>query len=269
MKNRKQIRQAGNNDRTTADEYHMLMDWITDRHIKRATLKYINIWIESDSKLCSKVRTIAPKNEEDAQNNAAVAIHEAARKYRVVRHFSTENQGRDIDDKAAKKAAFHAFWRTVHEKVRKHQNSDPLVADPDLADDLGNWAKSSNGELQVLTSAASKLLWFVGNQHVRIYDRQAVAALRGCLPTETKWPWQTAVLYPDFQMQWNASFEEVKLQIKDIITKFEREELLSWSSLDSKSDPIFLKDMGQCWFRERVFDQMLWTRGSGGQGTED
>lgn len=218
------------------------MKWVTDRHIRQATLKYLNVWGELDAGLLERLGHGTPDEQADA-------IRDAASKYRVARHFSTSNR----------QGGGQPFWGKVLVVVRAAAAQDPSVMVPKVAQKLGVLGQAAQRQQpQVLTSAASKLMWFAGNTATRIYDTQAVDALRPA----GGWRRHASIPYSDFHAVWTREFLSLEPRIVEVIAGGLAGGLLDWSSVQAQHRAAATHALGTLWFRERVFDQMLWLRGA-------
>lgn len=119
------------------------------------------------------------------------------------------------------------FWERV-----LAAGSDPVEAVEKLAVDLGVLDRAPRSGPKVLTSAASKLMWFAGRDDVCIYDTRAVDALREA----SGWADHISVSYGDFFSSWHKAFDRYRDRIQAATKEFEVKNVYEWSAVPEKSE---------------------------------
>ncbi|MGF6348167.1 hypothetical protein [Variovorax sp. W2I14] len=228
------------------EEKRLQRKQILVRDIPRAVLGYLLVWSDTDAKLCSNLNKQAAKAKE---------MHDAACKYRVARHFPKAEQGHSIENEEK----FKQFWNRIIAICRQNQKAKITERIDLVAQDLGRHATPNKTNSSELRSAASKFLWLMGDHEVRIYDTQAVGALRSINGLKVKHT------YAEFYESWETEFRYFNDYIAEYIETAIEENLAKWISHSSTAQPVWQPEevMSKLWFRHRVFDQLLWKAGGG------
>lgn len=212
------------------------------REINHAALEYLNQWFRTDRH----------HMRETSEPITGEALRKLAAKYMVSRGFSMKDaKGRTISEQeqALRWDQAAGFVR----KARGLAKGDAAVV-LKLATQLGQIDTRAFD----LTSAATKFLWFAGRHDVRILDVRAVNALRK-LDTPVR---GTKLNYGWFEQAWarqaHACSNELQRAAENLPTQF------PWSAIPASSQGTALKEaIGQEWFKDRIFDKYLWTKGQG------
>jgi hypothetical protein len=226
----------------------------SQRHVNHAALNYLNLWAQTDAEHLERFLETNARHED-----RVAAVHAIASKYRVARGFSKYKRlsGTRIDpDKN------HAFWEEVLLLITAAPEDD-CTAVEELAAALGQHGRSKKGKSKVLRSAASKLLWFAGRYQIRIYDGQALAALG--------WGPNKRVPYHQFQSAWNAAAQLHAKGLDLAVAQLQNsmQTPINWSAVRPDQETAAGQVMTMSWFRDRVFDQVLWNRGKRASNDED
>lgn len=210
------------------------------REINHAALAYLNQWYRTDRRHMLG----------ESDRLTGEALRKVAAKYMVARGISMKDaRGKDLP-KPERERRWNDAARLVT-KARRLRRSDVAIVSK-LSEQLGELDSRHHD----LTSAATKFLWFAGRHSVRILDIRATWALRQldqpARGTELDYGW--------FEQAWaeqaERCCEEVDMAISNLPKQFH------WSEIPRADEPKALQAaISQPWFKDRVFDKYLWTKG--------
>lgn len=213
---------------------------------KHSALSYLNQWYVTDRHFMKEI------SAESKSDQLGDAFRRLAIAYVVVRNFH-------IADIKKNKELQEKFWNNVATKVCNSTlfEDSPTKEDVNfLAKSLGQYTKSSSSNL---ISAATKFLWFSGYHNIRIYDKRAVKALNDIRKITRKKSFRVDGDYKAFAAEWDSQFE-INLAKIDLVIK-ELPDILAWSIIPSEDHNAALQVIKEKWFKERVLDKYLWTKG--------
>jgi len=222
--------------------------------VRPYALEYLNQWHEFD-------RCCRNELQEDADLDILAAkFRELATKYVVAWNFSTSSKTSDDD-------STHRLWKKVAKAVCEVEIDDPKsIADEveKLAIKLGKIVASHSAGKRtqpILLSAATKFLWFRGYDAIRIYDKNAVNALNEMLKNDAqkkgKKKWKINGDYKAYLAAWEDEYRKIEGTIKRASNDLGA--VIDWSRVPHGKDrKVALAATKKQWFRERVFDRLLW-----------
>jgi hypothetical protein len=202
--------------------------------VNYAALRWLNSWLEADSRLYHQV-------SHGTHSQKLEAVNEAATRFRIARNLSTQY------DTSLGLARYQPALAVIDNLTPEDFVGDLTANVLRIRDKL----KSAYGGRNVL-SATTKLLWLKLRSPIIIYDQQARDAL-GTRPGDLE----------SFYDEWRRMFELSKPAIVDAVASLV-------DVLDYTVDPqtatrdYVLEFRTADWFLERVFDTHLWNLGNTG-----
>lgn len=213
---------------------------------KHSALSYLNQWYTTDRDFMKK---ISAESKHAQRGNAFKSL---AKDYIVARNFYIKDIKEDKD-------LLENFWNNVATKVCNATMFEDAPTKEDvnfLAKSLGQYAKSSKANL---ISAATKFLWFSGYHNIRIYDKRAVNALNKIRKIKGIKSFKVDGDYEVFATEWDNQFKNNLPKITQAVGELKT--MLEWSVIPKEDHASALQVIQEQWFKERVLDKYLWTKG--------
>ena len=198
-----------------------------------ASLRYLNLWIDSDRKI---IDLVSSSNREDRLK----AISMCTNRYSVQRSFRTEYDVDRGDDR-------YAPILEVLEQMNceKFQN-DPQQTVTQFASEISELY----GNFNVLSGSTKILwMWFGRDVPIMIYDSQAKKALK----TKTD-------DYGEFCSLWETRYQESRYEIERVCDALPK--MYKYVSDEEFSNRDLIAELAaHKWFHRRVLDTFLWNQG--------
>jgi hypothetical protein len=201
------------------------------KSIEYLTLSYLNAWLDHDLIYCEALTS-------KSDDKKLQGISKAAQHYKVARNLPTRF---DVD-KGLKR--YEPVLKVLDNIKATDFSTDDVESITEVEKNISN-AYGGRGALSFTT----KLLWIKMPGNVIIYDRRARNAL-GTAEDDLK----------AYYKAWRAEYKIQKNEI-DRACKELRAIAMYASNQAIASSTYIQKISAKPWFKERVFDTMLWDRG--------